>query len=163
MNALIIAAAILIAVGLLISLILWVRHPGSGNSDYVTVAELQARLEDEHGHPEQAPEPDHRAGTAAGETSEEQAPDTPGSTANEAVSRPAVPAGDSPATQVSTAEEDSGIDNVAEEAGDSPATEAAETAGAGLERPATEDTPGPGPGDRKTGDTPPTGGPDRNR
>lgn len=139
MNALIIAAAILIAAGLLISAILWFRHPGSGNSEYVTVAELQARLEDEHGHPEQVPEHDHRAGTAAEEASEDRAPDTADSATNGAATSPAVPPGDSPATQAKAAEAEPGTGNVAEEAGNSAA---AETTGPGPERPAREDTPG---------------------
>lgn len=47
MNALIILAVALVAVGLLITLVLWLRAPHSAESEYVTVAELRARLENE--------------------------------------------------------------------------------------------------------------------
>lgn len=47
MNALIILAVALVAVGLLVTLVLWLRAPHSAESDYVTVAELRARLENE--------------------------------------------------------------------------------------------------------------------
>ncbi|MGW0183092.1 hypothetical protein [Nocardia sp. NPDC003345] len=48
MDAWIIVAVVLVAAGLLVSLFVWWRNPGSGNSEYVTVAELQARLDHEH-------------------------------------------------------------------------------------------------------------------
>ncbi|WP_063037407.1 hypothetical protein [Nocardia grenadensis] len=46
-NALIILAVALVAVGLLVTLVLWLRTPHSAESEYVTVAELRARLENE--------------------------------------------------------------------------------------------------------------------
>ncbi|WP_328387929.1 hypothetical protein [Nocardia sp. NBC_00416] len=63
MNALIILAVALIAIGLLVSVFLWWRSPDSGESEYVTVAELQARLEHE-GEPIEQP--------TAGESSDDQ-------------------------------------------------------------------------------------------
>lgn len=83
MNALIILAVALVAVGLLITLVLWLRAPHSAESEYVTVAELRARLENEQEsaeaetaeepgeeHPETggtgaAPEPSNEAGRPA--------------------------------------------------------------------------------------------------
>jgi hypothetical protein len=46
-NALIILAVALVAVGLLVTLVLWLRAPHSAESEYVTVAELRARLDNE--------------------------------------------------------------------------------------------------------------------
>lgn len=69
MNALIIVAIVLVALGLLITVILWLRTPGSAESEYVTVAELQARLEHEHEPDEQAAaEPAERDGIETGES-----------------------------------------------------------------------------------------------
>lgn len=144
MNALIIAAAALIAAGLLISVILWFRNPGAGNSEYVTVAELQARLEDEYEHPEQAA---RRPGTADEEVAE-QVPDTAEPAANEPAPHPTPPAGNPPVTKAET--EHPGIEDETEAAGDTAAT-------------AAEPEPGPRrPVTRKPGDTPTAGSPDRN-
>ncbi|WP_063128083.1 hypothetical protein [Nocardia fusca] len=83
MNALIILAVALVAVGLLITLVLWLRAPHSAESEYVTVAELRARLDNEQEPTEEetaeepgedrpetggtgaAPEPAHDAGRPA--------------------------------------------------------------------------------------------------
>ncbi|WP_459547844.1 hypothetical protein [Nocardia sp. X0981] len=143
MNALIIVAVVLIAVGLLISLALWFRHPRAGSSEYVTVAELQARLEDEHGHPEQAP-------------------DTAGPTTDDAGPGPMRPAEDSPAAPASTEDEEPTIGNVPEETGDNAAAESA-AAGSGPDQEASEETSGPQPDDRDAGDTPTGERPDRGR
>ncbi|MGW1743771.1 hypothetical protein ACWCPQ_33805 [Nocardia sp. NPDC001965] len=76
-NALIIMAIVLVAVGLLITVILWLRTPDSADSEYVTVAELQARLEHEQEPEEQAEagEPDEQADTAGTTEPERTAPD----------------------------------------------------------------------------------------
>lgn len=74
MDAWIIVAVVLVAAGLLVSLFVWWRNPGSGNSEYVTVAELQARLDHEY----------EDSGTAANaeatETAEPEATSTPPAT-----------------------------------------------------------------------------------
>ncbi len=57
MDALIIVAVVLVVAGLLVSVILWLRNPGSAGTEYVTVAELQARLEHEQDEPEETAEP----------------------------------------------------------------------------------------------------------
>ncbi|NUP28896.1 MAG: hypothetical protein HOQ44_19800 [Nocardia sp.] len=77
MNALIIVAIVLVAVGLLITVILWLRTPDTADSEYVTVAELQARLEHEQEPEEQAAagEPDEQADTAGTTEPERTAPD----------------------------------------------------------------------------------------
>jgi hypothetical protein len=54
-NALIILAVALVAVGLLITLVLWLRAPHSAESEYVTVAELRARLDNEQEPTEEEP------------------------------------------------------------------------------------------------------------
>lgn len=74
MNALIILAVALVAVGLLITLVLWLRAPHSAESDYVTVAELRARLENEQEPVEQ--EAAEEEPTEA-ETAEEPGEDRP--------------------------------------------------------------------------------------
>lgn len=79
MNALIIVAIVLVAVGLLITVTLWLRSPDSAESEYVTVAELQARLEHEQEPGEQAaaerPEERDRAETGT-PSAEESTTDT---------------------------------------------------------------------------------------
>ncbi|MGW5388062.1 hypothetical protein [Nocardia sp. NPDC003963] len=103
-NALIIVAIALVAVGLLITVILWLRTPDAAESEYVTVAELRARLEDEQepgdrtdeqnrsesaeSPPEQdEPEPDDTAAAASavspGGGTRPAAQSTPGSPSDE--------------------------------------------------------------------------------
>ncbi|GGL29668.1 hypothetical protein [Nocardia jinanensis] len=72
-NAWIIVAVALVAAGLLISVILWLRTPGSGESEYVTVAELRARLEHEQEPDDQAEHTDEREQPETDESAAESA------------------------------------------------------------------------------------------
>jgi cytoskeletal protein RodZ len=92
-NALIILAVALVAVGLLITLVLWLRAPHSAESEYVTVAELRARLDNEQEPTEEE--------TAEEETGEEPGEDRPETGGTGAIPEPADDA-DRPAAAVVT-------------------------------------------------------------
>ncbi|WP_157106103.1 hypothetical protein [Nocardia sienata] len=77
MNALIILAVALVAVGLLITVVLWLRAPHSAESEYVTVAELRARLENEQERGEEE-EPEERGEEVAAEEADGDEPETGG-------------------------------------------------------------------------------------
>ncbi|MEV3961975.1 hypothetical protein AB0M34_13930 [Nocardia sp. NPDC050193] len=96
-NALIILAVALVAVGLLITLVLWVRAPHSAESEYVTVAELRARLENEQESAEEetAEEPGEEQPETGGTGAAPEPADEPGRPAA-AVVTPPTSTGDGP-------------------------------------------------------------------
>lgn len=93
MDALIIVAVVLVVAGLLVSVILWLRNPGPADTEYVTVAELQARLEHEHDEPAEAADSPDRTDGDIEPTTTAPAADAPESgTAPETTPPPAAPA-----------------------------------------------------------------------
>ncbi|MEU1983363.1 hypothetical protein [Nocardia sp. NPDC019395] len=134
-DALIIVAVVLVAAGLLASVLLWLRKPGSPESEYVTVAELQARLEHEQDIPEESREPGDRPAEAAGPSQDVAATDEPESATESATATEPAAATEPEATAQPTSAEPETVTEPAITSETEP-TETPETS----EKPASDDS-----------------------
>ncbi|MET8798926.1 hypothetical protein ABZV91_21260 [Nocardia sp. NPDC004568] len=164
-NAWIILAVALVAVGLLITLVLWLRAPHSAESEYVTVAELRARLENE-----QEPADEEVTEQEAAEEPGEHRPDTGGTEAGAdsaaAAGRPAA-AVVTPPTATDAGPEVPPAGKSASGTGDAEPTGHGRTAKEPTAEPPPEDEARTGPAEKpgaeqppETGDEPPAEKPD---
>jgi cytoskeletal protein RodZ len=148
-DALIIVAVVLVAAGLLASVFLWLRKPGSPETEYVTVAELRARLEHEHDVPGESDEAGDKSSEVLEPSPEPATTTEPDSTAPE----PAT-AGE-PATTTPATPTEPGVPTEPGAAAE-PATtggpETSESAPAGQEAPDSSRTPA-GPRQEHAGDS----------